>query len=131
MPAETATPAEVLAASEAIDRYTAALVRGDYPTAWAMLAPEAQTPWGSLATFTYERGAFFTSVAGRYTIDVWPADFAPITLWVTQTYGAAIDLRHAVLVKVDYPALAGNNAGFTVYIVSPRLSGGLEIFDVR
>jgi photosystem II stability/assembly factor-like uncharacterized protein len=130
MPIQTPSPAEVNAAKDAVDRYTAALIRGDDVAAWAMLAPEAQTPWGSLANYTYERSAYFKSVGGRYTIQVWPTDVAPITFWLTATYGASIDLRHAVLVKVDYPALAGNNASFDLYIVSPG-ANGLAIFSVR
>lgn len=130
MPAQTASPVEVSAARDAVDRYTAALVRGDYPAAWAMLGPEAQTHWGSLANYTYDRSAYFKSVAGRYTIQVWPTGVAPITTWLSVTYGATIDLRHAVLVEVAYPALVNNNAGYNLYIVNPGVTG-LEIFDVR
>jgi hypothetical protein len=129
-PAGTPSPADASAARDALDRYTAALVRGDYATAWAMLAPEVQAHRGSLAAFTAERSAFFRSVAGRYTIVVWPADVAPITDWLSATDGATIDLHHAVLVEVDYPALAGNNAGYDLYIVNPSATG-LHIFDVR
>jgi hypothetical protein len=129
MPSETASPTEVTVAKDAVERYTAALVRGDLPTAWALLAPETQAHWSSLANFTYDRSAYFKSVAGRYSITVWPKGIDPITDFLGATDGASIDLRHAVLVWVDYPALALDNA-YSIYIVSPGTSGP-ELFDVR
>lgn len=39
-------------------------------------------------------------------------------------------MAHALLIEVDYPALAGNNAGYSLYIVNPTATG-LEIYDVR
>lgn len=128
--AQMPTAADVAAASQAVELYTHDLVQGDYAAAWAMLGPEAQTHFGSLANFTYERSAFFTSVAGRYVVTPNPTDVGPITDWLPSTYGASIDLHHAVLVEVTYPALAGNNAGFDLYIVNPG-STGLQIYDVR
>jgi hypothetical protein len=130
LPAETPSPTDVSAAKAEIDAYTAALVRSDYPTAWAMLAPEAQAAGGSLAAYADERGAFFKSVAGQFKVGTPPAGTAPITSWLSSTNGASIDLRHAVLLEVDYPALANNNAGYDLYIVNPR-GTGLEIFNVR
>lgn len=127
---QTPSPADTKAASDAVDHYTADLVSGDFASAYAMLAPEAQRASKSIADFTYERGAFFKSVAGHYTIRVAPTDVAPIASWLPATYGAPIDLGHAVLIEVDYPALAGNNAGYELYIVNPQ-AGGLELFNVR
>jgi len=127
-PSQTPAPAEVDAARDAMDAYLAALVRGDYAAAYAMLAPEAQAAH-SLADFTNDSSAFFQSVGGRYTITVWPSDVGPITSWLPPT-GVSIDLAHAVLIEVDYPALAGNNAGWELYIVSPG-ADGLEILGVR
>ena len=58
-----------------------------------------------------------------------PPDVAPLSNWLAKPWGASID-AHALLVEVDYPALAGNNAGYDVYIVNPTPTG-LEIYDVR
>jgi hypothetical protein len=127
---KTPSPADAVAAKDAVEQYTAALVRGSYATAYGMLAPESQGHWQSLADFIYERSAFFKSVAGRYVIQVWPSDVLPIGSWLTDTNRSLIDLHHAVLVEVDYPAMAGNNAGLDIYIVSPA-ANGVEIFDVR
>lgn len=126
------TPAasDLSSARAAIDTYTRDLVQGNYAAAWAMLGPEAQAHKGTLAAFSSERAAFFRNLGGRYTVVVSPADVAPIATWLPGTYGAPIDLAHAVLVEVDYPALAGNNAGYDLFIVNP-VAGGLQIYDVR
>lgn len=113
-----------------MEQYTAALVRGDYATAYGMLSPETQGQWQSLADYVSERSAFFKTVAGRYVVQVWPSDVGPITNWLTDSNRAFIDLRHAVLVEADYPALALNNAGWELFIVSPG-ANGLQIFQVR
>ena len=130
-PSGTATAADIAAATAAVDAYTRLLVKGDWSAAYAMLAPASRDVYGSLATFTYERAAYFKSVAGKYTVTV-PAtgDTGPITDWLPDTYGTPLDLAHTVLVEVDYPALAGNNAGYGLYLVAPGASG-LLIFDVR
>jgi hypothetical protein len=96
-----------------------------------MLAASSRAHWGSLATYTYDRSAYFKSVAGRYTVNTpAPGSMAPITDWAATMYGPPLDLAHAVLVEVDYPNLAGNNAGFNLYVVQPG-ADGLDIFDVR
>jgi hypothetical protein len=130
-PAATATAADVSAATAAVDAYTRLLVQGDWAAAYAALARASRDHWGSLANFTYERAAYFKSVAGRYTVVV-PAlaERGPITAWLPETDGTPIDLGHTVLVEVDYPALAGNNAGYGLYLVAPG-AAGLLIFDVR
>ena len=128
----TPTPRDIGAARSAVDAYTRFLVQGNYAAAWAMLGPEAQTHLGSLAAYSSERSAFFKNLGGRYTIVVSPTDVAPISAWLAGTYGATIDLEHAVLVEVDYPALAGNNAGYDLFIVNQQLNGlFLRIYDVR
>jgi copper(I)-binding protein len=129
MPGQTPSPADVAAAKDAVERYNAALVRGDYAAAYAMLAPQSQRGWHSLADYTSERSAYFHSVAGHYVVEAWPADTQPITTWLTDDNRASIDLSHAVLIKVDYPAIA-SPAGWDMFIVSPG-PNGLEIFDVR
>ncbi|HYK95599.1 MAG TPA: hypothetical protein VE011_07035 [Candidatus Dormibacteraeota bacterium] len=130
-PAATATAADIATAAAAVDGYTRLLVKGDWSAAYALLAPASRDHYGSLANFTYERAAYFKSVAGRYTVKIpAPADVGSITDWLPDTYGTSVDLGHTVLVEVDYPALAGNNAGYGLYLVAPG-SGGLLIFDVR
>jgi hypothetical protein len=128
--AQTPTPADVTVARLAITRYTAALIAGRYAEAWAMLGPEARTHWGSLAKFIYDRSAYFKGVAGRYLVITQPPNVAPIGDWLGTTYGAPIDMHHAVLVEITYPALADNNAGDELYIVNPA-SGGVWIYGVR
>jgi hypothetical protein len=93
-------------------------------------APEPRAHFGSLASFTYDQRAFFQSVAGRFTVTPQPSDVGLTTAWLPTAYGASIDLAHAVLVEVSYPATAGNNAGYTLFIVNPTATG-LRLYDVR
>lgn len=127
--AQEPSAADVVAAGEFVDRYTADLVRADFAAAWALLGPADQSRWGSLANFRYDRSAYFNSVAGKYSVKTQPPDIGPITKWLSGTNGASIDLHHAVLVEVDYPALAASN-GYDVYIVNAG-PNGLEIYGVR
>jgi hypothetical protein len=130
-PLETPSAADISGAIAVVDGYTQQLVLGNWAAAFAALAPSSQAHWGSLAAFTSERSAFFKSVAGRYHVLVPSPDAeGSISNWLALTYGDPIDLSHAVLVEVDYPALAGNNAGFNLYIVARTLAGSV-IYDVR
>ena len=118
------------AASAIVDAYTSDLVKSDYAAAWALLASDGPTRTQTLAAWSAERGQFFKSVAGRYTIVVSPTDVAPLASWLASPWSSSIDLAHALLVEVDYPALGGNNAGYNLYIVNPT-AAGLQIYDVR
>ena len=127
-PVHSASPAN--AAAAIVDTYTNDLVKGDYAAAWALLAPDGPSRVLSFADWSSERGQFFKSVAGRYTITVSPSDVGPLANWLASPWGSSIDLAHALVVEVAYPAMAGNNAGFSVYIVNPTATG-LQIYDVR
>ena len=128
-PAATPSAADVAAAVAAVDTYTRLLVQGNWSAAFAALAPSSREHWGSLASFTYDRAAYFKSVAGKYEVVIPGASKTPITDWLGATYGGVVDLRHSVLVEVDYPAIAQYNA-YSVYIVAPT-PNGLVIYDVR
>ncbi len=121
------TPAA--AATAIVDEYTSDLVRRDYAAAWALLAPDGPSRAQTFAAWSTERGQFFTSVAGRYTIVVSPPGMAPLASWLANPWSASIDVAHALLVEVDYPAVGGN-AGYDLYIVNPTATG-LAIYDVR
>ena len=127
-PLPSASPAD--AAAAIVNTYTNDLVKGDYAAAWALLAPDGPSRVLSFADWSSERGQFFKSVAGRYTITVSPSDVGPLANWLASPWGSSIDLAHALVVEVAYPAMAGNNAGFSVYIVNPTATG-LQIYDVR
>lgn len=118
------------AASSVVDAYTSDLVKGDYAAAWSLLAADGPTRSQAFASWSSERGQFFKSVAGRYTIVVSPTGVSPLANWLASPWSASIDQAHAILVEVDYPALAGNNAGYSLYIVNPTATG-LQIYDVR
>jgi hypothetical protein len=127
-PSSSASPAS--AAASIVDAYTSDLVKGDYAAAWTLLAPDGPSGDLSFADWSSERAQFFKSVAGRYTIAVSPSDVGPLASWLASPWSSSIDLDHALVVEVTYPALAGNNAGASVYIVNPTATG-LQIYDVR
>ena len=124
------TPADVAAARQAIDTYTAKLKAGDTTGAWQMLAEREQLKYASAAQWAVERSQFFQGVKS-YTVTPNPKDVNPIRAWLTGTNGATIDLGHAVLVEVHYDfGRAATPADWDLYIVNPT-AGGLEIFSVR
>lgn len=122
---------DIAASKAAVTAYTQLLVEGKWSGAYGALAPQSRSGWASEAAFASDQAAFFKSVAGQFTVNVpSPSDQGPITDWAPEMRGASLDLGHAVLVEVDYPALRGNNAGYNLYIVQPG-PAGLEIYLVR
>lgn len=126
---QTPSVADASAAQALVNAYISDLVGSKFEAAYGLLSAESKSHWQSLADFTSERRAFFDSVDGRYAIKVWPSGVGSITDWLTDSNRSLIDLRHAVLVEVDYPDIA-TNAGYELFIVCPE-EGGLEIFVVR
>jgi hypothetical protein len=119
--------ADKAAARTAVDRYTRALVVGDYAAAWAMLgAVTTPTP---PAEWSAERRAFFNSVGGDYEVTVDPTDVAPILAWLGNPGLQGADLTRAVLVEVTYPRIAQFNQ-FDLYVVVVGSTGPI-IFGVR
>ena len=130
-PDQTPSPADFAAAKAAVEAYTAGLVQGDYAKSWAMLAPESQAHWQSLAAFTTERAAFFKTVTAGYSVsaDSPTTSGQPIPSYEYSAYGAVIDLHHAILIGVSYPDSPSAHTGrLDSYIVSP-VAGRLELFD--
>lgn len=130
MPAETPTPGDVAAATKAVDTYSADLARGDFAAAWALLGPDTPAKvGGNFADYATERQQFFVSVAGNYRVIANPTDVGPITTWLNESWLPTFDLRHAVLVEVQYPLLAESNQ-WDLYIVTPGIGGDL-LYVVR
>jgi hypothetical protein len=116
-------------ATALVDAYEAALVARQWQTAFDILAPTSPTSKTGLPAYAAERAPYYASVAGRYTIGAPTQDVADWT-----TYGPLIegaDTAQAYLVEVDYPALAGNNAGYEQFVVAPDASGTWRIWPVR
>jgi hypothetical protein len=129
-PGDSALPSVPYASAAAfVDQYTKDLVQANYSAAWALLAPDGPSRAQTFAGWSTERGQFFRTVAGQYTVGRPPAGTAPLASWLASPWDASIDQAHAVLIEVDYPAVGGN-AGYDVYIVNPTATG-LEIYDVR
>ena len=128
-PAVTPQPSGPEGATALVDRYEAALVAGNWQTAFDLLAPASPTHGMGLTAYASERGPFFDSVAGRYTIGTPTQDVPDWTTYAPLINGA--DTSRAFLVEVDYPALSGNNAGYEQFVVGPDTSGTWWIWPVR
>ncbi len=133
-----AQPGDAVTAASLVSRYIEALIHGQWRAAWDLLSPEQQTHWGSYNAYETDRSAFFKSVNGRYTAATPTHDAATIERWVVpDNYPAAPispatpDYDRAFLVEVDYPALAGNNAGWEELLAAPSASGTWYIWQVR
>ncbi len=92
-----------------------------------MLASTSPTAQTGIADYSSERAAYFTSVAGQFTMGAptQPSDWS--------TYEPLIDgadRSHASLIEVDYPAIGGN-AGFEQFVVAPDPGGDWKIWPVR
>lgn len=129
---EAPRPWDALQAATLADGYERALIGGDWQVAWDMLAPADHVLRETLAEYTNERSAYFHSVAGRYTLSVLTHEAAVLRKWTTspELVGGA-DLARAFIVEADYPALAGNNAGYEVFLVAPHATGTWRIWVVR
>jgi hypothetical protein len=120
-------PSDSARATALLEAYQSALVAGEWRTAFDLLAPTAPTSSTGFAAYADEREAFYASVAGRFTIDA-PTSEIPESM--TPLLPGA-DRSRAFLIEVDYPALAGNNAGYEQFVVAPDGSGVLRIWPVR
>ena len=125
-PSVAATDPEV--ATELVHKYEDALVNGKWQAAFDLLAATSRTHQGGVEAFASEREPYFASVDGRYTI----GEPTRVTDWATYAQDVVgADRTRAWLVEVDYPALAGNNAGYEQFIVAPDSGGTWRIWQVR
>jgi hypothetical protein len=128
-PEPTAQPSPAERVTALINDYEAALVAGEWQTAFDMLEPSSPTRSMGLDAFAAERAPYYESVAGRYTLGTATRDVPDWTTFAPLIQGA--DVSRAYLIEVDYPALAGNNAGFEQFVVGPDASGTWWIWPVR
>lgn len=131
----TATPvpdpssvSDAVRAATLVDAYEAALVAGQWQTAFDMLAPASPTHGTGVAAYEAERAPYYESVAGEYSVGT------ATRVTDGSQYDPLIDgadLSRAYLVEVAYPAMAGNNAGYEQFVVAPDTSGTWRIWPVR
>jgi hypothetical protein len=111
--------------------YEDALIAGQFPVAWAMLAPAAQLPLVSLSAYTTQRTAYLLTAGKAYTVEANPPSTMSLSDYLQgASYAAAIDMTNAVLVRVDWTALSGNDAGWEMWIVNPT-AGGWELYEAH
>jgi len=111
-----------------VHKYEDALVSGNWQGAFDLLAPTSRTREQGVEAFASEREPFFVSVDGRYAIGE-PSRVSDWSAYAPDVVGA--DRTRAWLIEVDYPALAGNNAGYEQFIVAPDPGGTWRIWQVR
>jgi hypothetical protein len=121
-------PSDSEQATALIERYEAALVAGKWQTAFDMLAPASPSRDLGFAAYASERAAYYTSVAGRYTMGAPTQQVPDWTTYAPLIHGA--DLVRAYLIEVDYPAIGGN-AGYEQFVVAPDATGTWGIWPVR
>ena len=128
MAVASAVPGESVQAVELVRQYEDALVAAKWQVAFDMLGTTSPTHESGFASFKDERAAYFDSVKGRYAI----GDPARVTDWTD--YAPIVDgadRTRAWFIEVDYPALAGNNAGYEQFVVAPDTTGTWRIWPVR
>lgn len=133
-PAPTPAPAitDAVRVRRLIHRYQDALIAGEWRTAWGMLAPAHRAAIGSLADYRYERQAFYRSVDGRYAVGTPTHSASALAKWLPPSPSSlGANLKRGYIVRVTYPALAENNAGWEVFLVAPTLTGRWAIWEVR
>ena len=128
VPSPSVTLTDAQTATQLVERYEAALVAGQWQTAFDLLLPTSATHDAGFASFQDERAAFFASVKGRYTLTE-PTRVTSFKGFPPLVGGA--DRERAWLIEVDYPELAGNNAGFEQFVVLPDATGTWRIWPVR
>jgi len=121
-------PGDSATASTLVDKYEDALVHAKWSVAFDLLGPTSLTHQAGLSSFSSERSAFFDSVKGRYVVGA-PSRVTDWTAYAPLVAGA--DRTRGWLIEVDYPALAGNNAGFEQFVVAPDATGTWRIWPVR
>lgn len=133
--APSASPSPDAGAAEAtalLAGYEQDLIAGRWAAAWALLSPASQQLRGDLAAYTSERSAYYASVKGRYELSAPSDDPAVINNWASPSLSVAgADLGRSYVLTATYPALAGNNAGWEVFLVGPQTSGGWRIWELR
>jgi hypothetical protein len=122
-------PPDPKRATALVDQYEAALISGQWQSAFDLLAPKSPTRDGGYAAYAEERAPYFQSVAGRYVVGAPSQQGVDWTTYEPLIDGA--DRSRAYLIEVDYPALSGNNAGFEQFVVAPDASGTWRIWPVR
>jgi hypothetical protein len=114
----------------AVTSYEQALADGDFRTAWNLLA--APSRFGeSLESFTAERSAFLDSSKGWFQLKAPDNNRANIEQWLARGVTDGVDVERAYVIEVDFPALAGNNAGYEIFLVSPDAAGAWHLWVVR
>ena len=117
-------------AVRAVTNYEQALSDRDFQAAWNLLAPPSRAGQ-TLASFSTERSQFLVSTKGQFELKAPDNKAADIDQWIAPGTTDGIDRARTFLIEVDFPALAGNNAGYEIFLVSPTSAGDWRLWQVR
>jgi hypothetical protein len=127
-------PGDEAIAEQLAARYEIVNIAGNWDTAWAMLAPEHKASSPGFADFEQERSQFITAARGHYVARPPIHDADQIQAWVATTrpvYPVTPDYDRAFLVRVDFPVLEQDNAGWEQLLVAPVGDGSWFIWVLR
>ena len=132
VPSTSPTPAVTDAdmAVAAVTTYEQALAALDFQTAWNLRATPSQAGQ-TLESFSTERSQFLASSKGTFELKAPDHKSADIEPWLAPGVTDGIDPARTYLIEVDFPALAGNNAGYEIFLVSPDTAGNWRLWEVR
>jgi hypothetical protein len=129
-PTASPFPTGVPGALAFLKAYEDLLIAGNYSKAYLMIGPGGGA-WGTYANFEAERKIYMKSAGSKYTAVANPSGTLTLADWISGTpFAGKIDKTNAVLVKVEWTALKGNNAGWEMWVVNP-IPGGWELYEVR
>lgn len=136
--AGTPLPGDAATAAELAARFENAVAAQDWAAAWALLPPELKAAQGAFDDFAADRSAFWNATGGVYRASDPRHDPAEIRRWVVPdnypaagVFPATPNYDRAFLVRVDFPRLAGNNAGWEELLVAPLADGRWFIWVLR
>ena len=148
-PGETPMPGDATKAGALVDAYEGALVAGNWREAWGMLSTADQAVWLSGDTSAvplalraqWGQPCRLRLRSGLPTSTAWPVATTcqcRLTMRPPSPSGPLVwaPLRApisgvALSSGRDYPALAGNNAGWEMFLVAPDTNGDWRIWNVR
>jgi hypothetical protein len=123
-------PTDAELADQTLSAYMGEVVGRDFDAAWARLAPGAQRAFGSREQFTSEKLAYLQSAGSAFVMPPPTHDVALLRQF-TDGLDDAPPLDRAYIVQVDFPGLAGNNAGYWILVTAPDATGEWRVWQVR
>lgn len=118
------------AASATLTEYMTRVNSGNFPAAWALLAPGTQAAFGSEEQFARERLPFMVSAGWTYRLERPSHDLVRLSQWVVPGDPSMPPLDRAFVAQVDYPNI-NSPAGWDILVTAPDASDNWHIWVLR